>query len=309
MWFEMAAEEHHEQKHAAGGRFPAWLKRRLPAAGEGREVQRLLDELHLATVCDGAHCPNRGECYASGTATFMILGETCTRACRFCAVPQAAPVLPRDDEPEAVAEAAERMGLKYVVITSVTRDDLPDGGAGHFARTIHAVRARCPEVRIEVLVPDFKGDQSAIETVLDSRADVFNHNIETVPRLYPKVRPQADYRQSLDVLGCAKRQLERGGLDMFTKSGLMVGLGETDEEVQQVMCDLYEVGCDILTIGQYLAPSDAHVPVARFVTPEQFAEWKAEAMSIGFVAAACGPFVRSSYKAESLFLDKEQKQG
>ena len=296
------------QSDVHAGRFPAWLKRRLPAAGEGREVQRLLDELHLATVCDGAHCPNRGECYASGTATFMILGETCTRACRFCAIPQAAPAPLRDDEPEAVAEAAERMGLKYVVITSVTRDDLPDGGAGHFARTIRAVRARCPGVRIEVLVPDFKGDPPAIETVLAARPDVFNHNVETVPRLYPKVRPEADYRQSTEVLGYAKRGVERGGLDMFTKSGLMVGLGETDEEVQRVMRDLRDVGCDILTIGQYLAPSDAHVPVARFVTPEQFATWEAEAKAMGFVAAACGPFVRSSYKAESLFQDRKKSR-
>ncbi len=309
MQFEMAAEEQDEPKHAAGRRFPKWLKRRLPASGEGREVRQVLDELHLATVCDGAHCPNRGECYADGTATFMILGETCTRNCRFCAISHEPPGRPRGDEPDAVAEATERMDLKYVVITSVTRDDLPDGGAGHFARTIHAVRARREMSRIEVLVPDFQGNEAAVKTVLAARPDVFNHNVETVPRLYPQVRPQANYRQSLDVLGCARREGEKMDLPLLTKSGLMVGLGETDEEVGGVMRDLRDAGCDILTIGQYLAPSEVHAPVTRFVEPTRFEAWESEAKTMGFIAAACGPFVRSSYKAESLFQDKDDSPG
>jgi lipoic acid synthetase len=281
------------------GRLPPWLKRRIPPGGQA--VQGLLNELHLATVCDGAHCPNRGECYARGTATFLILGKTCTRACRFCAIPNNPPGPPREDEPQAVAEAAARMGLNYAVITSVTRDDLPDGGAGHFARTIRAVRARLPQARVEVLTPDFQGSETSIATVLDARPDVFNHNVETVPRLYPAVRPQADYQQSLRVLEIAKKQATAQGLAMFTKSGLMVGLGESDEEVLQVMRDLRRAECDILTIGQYLAPSNAHFPVARFVEPEQFDAWRDEALKMGFRAAACGPFVRSSYMAEGLF--------
>ncbi len=284
-------------------RLPDWLKIRLPAGAAAQktaDVEALLEELQLATVCNGAHCPNRGECYASGTATFLILGDTCTRACRFCAIDHRNPGPPRADEPDAVAQAAARMNLKYVVITSVTRDDLPDGGAAHFAATIRAVRNRLPQARIEVLTPDFQGSHDAIDTVLDARPDVFNHNVETVPRLYPHVRPQADYAQSIDVLKYAKDRT-RNRDNAFTKSGLMVGIGERDEEVQAVLADLRSAECDILTVGQYLAPSDAHVPVERFVPPAQFDAWENHARKIGFKAAACGPFVRSSYHAREVF--------
>lgn len=280
-------------------RLPSWLKRRIPAGAKLHEVTALLAELKLTTVCDGAHCPNRGECYARGTATFMILGERCTRNCRFCAVEPGHLGPPRADEPAAVAEACRRLGLRYVVITSVTRDDLPDGGAAHFARTIEAVRAAGPDARVEVLTPDFLGDTAAIDTVLAARPDVFNHNVETVPRLYADVRPQADYRRSLEVLAHAGRH----GGDRLTKSGLMVGLGETADEVRQVMADLRGVGCDVLTIGQYLAPSTAHVPVARFVEPAEFDRWRDDGHAMGFAAVAAGPFVRSSYHAEDVFRD------
>ena len=284
-------------------RLPTWLKRRLPAGGRSGEVRDLLKELELATVCDGAQCPNRCECFSRGTATFMILGSTCTRDCRFCAVPSEPPGPPRDDEPDAVAEAARRMGLRYVVLTSVTRDDLPDGGAGHFARTVRGVRREVPAARVEVLTPDFRGDRDAMATVLEARPDVFNHNVETVPRLYPAVRPQADYRQSLDVLRAVRELADRTGLDVRTKSGLMVGLGETDEEVEAVFADLRGAGCDILTVGQYLAPSDAHLPVGRFVEPAVFERWQERVRAMGFLAGACGPFVRSSFRADEVFAD------
>lgn len=282
-------------------RLPPWLKRRLPAGHDADRVQAILDELHLATVCHGAHCPNRGECYASGTATFLILGQTCTRACRFCAIDQRAPGPPREDEPAAVAEAARRMNLQYVVITSVTRDDLPDGGAGHFARTIRAVRQANPDARVEVLTPDFRGDVDAIRTVLEAGCDCFNHNVETVPRLYPQVRPQAEYWQSLRVLAEARKMADDNGWAIRIKSGLMVGLGESDEEIDEVLCDIRRTGCEILTIGQYLAPSDAHVPVARFVPPEQFEQYQQRGRELGFLATAAGPFVRSSYHAREVF--------
>lgn len=287
------------------GRLPGWLKRRIPAGAETSGVQAILDDLHLVTVCHGAHCPNRGECFACGTATFMILGETCTRNCSFCAIGHRNPGPPREDEPEALAEAASRMGLKYVVITSVTRDDLPDGGARHFARCIQAVRRRLPEARIEVLTPDFQGSEADVETVLAARPDVFNHNVETAPRLYPAIRPQANYEQSLRVLRHARQLTEAANQATYTKSGLMVGLGETDEEVLAVLRDLRDARCDIVTIGQYLAPSDAHAPVARYVPPEQFAAWQQQARDMGFRAVASGPFVRSSYKAENLFESPE----
>ncbi|NLF30615.1 MAG: lipoyl synthase [Planctomycetes bacterium] len=282
-------------------RLPPWLKRRIPAGAKLHEVTALLEELKLTTVCDGAHCPNRGECFARGTATFMILGERCTRNCRFCAVEPGQLPPPRADEPQAVAEACRRLSLRYVVITSVTRDDLPDGGAHHFARTIDAVRRVCGGARIEVLTPDFQGDTAAIDTVLAAHPDVFNHNVETVGRLYGDVRPQADYRRSLDVLAYVGR---RGG-DILSKSGLMVGLGERPEEIREVMHDLRRVGCDILTIGQYLAPSPNHYPVARFVEPSEFDLWRREGEALGFAAVAAGPFVRSSYNAEHVFTDAQ----
>ncbi len=309
-------------------RFPPWLTKRLPAGGGGAAVARLLADLGLGTVCAGAHCPNLPECYARGTATFLILGPTCTRACRFCAIASdpalrsSAPLRStsrrpeplREDEPEAVAEACARLHLRHVVITSVTRDDLADGGAGHFARTIRAVRARLPGAVVEVLTPDFQGAAAALDAVLDAGPDIFNHNVETVPRLYAEVRPQADYRRSLEVIAYAHRRACRGvalagrtgtgGTRLYTKSGLMVGLGETADEVRGVMRDLRQAGCDILTIGQYLAPSASHRPIARFVEPSEFAAWESEAKGMGFAAVAAGPFVRSSYRAESVFQNR-----
>jgi lipoic acid synthetase len=284
-------------------RFPPWLRKRVPAAGQAADVRRLLAELGLATVCSSAHCPNLPECYARGTATFLILGDSCTRSCRFCAIQRRPPGPLRDDEPEAVAEAAARLHLRHVVITSVTRDDLADGGAGHFAQTIRAVRERLPQAVIEVLTPDFRGDAAAIDAVLDARPDLFNHNVETVPRLYPTVRPEADYRRSLAVLAHAKSRAGGAGMPptLFTKSGLMLGLGETADEVRSCLADLRRAGCDIVTIGQYLSPSRTHLPVARFVEPAEFAAWEAEARAMGFAAVASGPFVRSSYQAQSVF--------
>ncbi len=298
------------------GRFPAWLRRRIPPAGRSGEVRRLLADLKLETVCSSANCPNMSECFGRGTATFMILGSTCTRSCRFCAVPTGKPTQPREDEPAAVAEASERLGLKHVVITSVTRDDLSDGGAGHFAKTIRAVQTRLPQTTIEVLTPDFGGDEAAIDTVLSAGPDVFNHNIETVPRLYSHVRPQARYKRSLQVLKYATCRLGRQAhlpyaneqrwasgpaYRLLTKSGLMVGLGETNDEIRDVMRDLREAGCDILTIGQYLAPSSEHVPIERFVEPSEFDALRTDALEMGFSAVAVGPFVRSSYRAEEVF--------
>ena len=283
----------------AARRLAPWLRKRLPAPAATAAVRAVLDELSLATVCSSAHCPNQGECFARGTATFLLLGQVCTRRCRFCAIPGGVPAPVRADEPDAVAAAAARMALRHVVMTSVTRDDLPDGGAGQFAAAIRAVRRRCPAATIEVLTPDFRGDTAAVDVVLAAGADVFNHNVETVPRLYAAVRPQANYRRSLAVLARAARRA--GG--PCTKSGLMVGLGETPDEVRSVMRDLRRAGCDVLTIGQYLAPSSAHHPVARFVEPAQFQAWRADGRRLGFAAVAAGPFVRSSYQAGELFRD------
>jgi lipoic acid synthetase len=288
-------------------RFPPWLRKRVPTGGGAEKVHAMLAELGLATVCSGAHCPNLPECYARGTATFMILGSACTRACRFCAVPTADPGPPEPDEPERVAEAAARMGLRHVVVTSVTRDDLPDGGAAHFARTIRALRARLPKAVVEVLVPDFLGAAASVDAVVDARPDVFNHNVETVPRLYPSVRPEADYGRSLGVLARAKARADERGATVYTKSGLMVGLGERAEEVTGVLADLRRVGCEMLTIGQYLAPTRAHVPIERFVEPAEFDAWEVEARALGFRAVAAGPFVRSSYQAEAVFEGRERR--
>jgi len=285
----------------AANRFPPWLRKRIPTGDDAAGVRRLLAELDLATVCASAHCPNLAECFARGTATFLILGNSCTRSCRFCAIPAGPPGPPRQDEPEAVAEACERLGLRHVVVTSVTRDDLADGGAAHFARTIRAIRRHLPHAVIEVLTPDFRGRGASVDIVLDAGPHIFNHNVETVPRLYPQVRPEADYRRSLDVLAHAKRRAERDATTRYAKSGLMVGLGERAEEVRGVLRDLRGVGCDILTIGQYLAPSRAHAPVVRFVAPPEFEAWEAEARALGFAAVAAGPFVRSSYQAETVF--------
>lgn len=291
-----------ERKQTPSGKPMGSKPRKRVRAGGGVEgVVNLLAELGLATVCEGAHCPNRNECFERGTATFMILGETCTRNCRFCAVGHGAAGPPREDEPRAVAQAAARLGLRHVVVTSVTRDDLADGGAGHFAATIRAIRAAVPEAAVEVLTPDFQGDAAAVATVVAAGPDVFNHNIETVPRLYGAVRPQADYGRSLGVLREAARVGREIGLRVHTKSGLMVGMGERKEEVWEVLGDLREAGCEIVTIGQYLAPSREHYGVVRYVEAEEFEEMAERARGMGFGAVASGAFVRSSYRAGEVF--------
>jgi lipoic acid synthetase len=279
-------------------RLPSWLKRRLPAGNENFYTHGLLRELKLETVCENARCPNRPECYSRRTATFMVLGNVCTRPCGFCSVPRGETLDVEDDEPERVAEAAARLGLKHVVITSVTRDDLPDGGAEHFARCVAAVRARTGAA-VEVLTPDFLGDAAAIDRVIDARPEVYNHNLETVPRLYRKVRGKADYRRSLDLLERVKQRAP----DIVTKSGLMLGIGETVGELFDVLADLRDVGCDVLTLGQYLAPTLKHIPVARFVPPEEFDALAADARKLGFREVAAGPFVRSSYHAAEMVPD------
>ena len=276
---------------------PPWLKRRLPSGPVYEQVRALLKKGHLHTVCQEARCPNVWECFSQKTATFLILGDKCTRNCGFCAVAQGSAGPPDTEEPSRVAEAVEQMGLQYVVITSVTRDDLSDGGAVVFADTIKSIRGRMPETCIEVLTPDFKGDISAIEKVILARPDVFNHNIETVPRLYCVVRPQADYRRSLNVLEIAKKI----DPNIITKSGIMLGLGEKEKEVLETFEDLLNVGCNILTIGQYLQPTKQHLPVIRFVPPEEFQKLRDEAIRMGFDEVASGPFVRSSYHAKDLF--------
>jgi lipoic acid synthetase len=283
------------ERPAPARRLPAWLKRRLPRGNGNFFTQELLRELRLETVCENARCPNRPECYARRTATFMILGNVCTRPCGFCAVSKGQPDELELDEPERVAEAAHRLGLRHVVITSVTRDDLPDGGADHFARCVLAVRRRTGAA-VEVLTPDFLGDLAAVDRVLEAAPEVYNHNLETVPRLYKKVRGRASYQRSLDVLAHVKRRAPQ----VVTKSGLMLGLGETTEELLEVLSDLRAVGCDTLTLGQYLAPTLKHVPVARYVPPAEFDALAVLARSLGFGKVVAGPFVRSSYHADEM---------
>jgi len=285
-------------------RFPPWLKKRLPAEGSTRCVREMLEDLGLTTVCQNARCPNIAECFSRKTATFMILGSLCTRNCSFCAVEHGDAEEPDPDEPRRVAEASVRLGLKHVVVTSVTRDDLPDGGAEHFAETIRQIRARLPHSTIEVLTPDFGGVERDIETVANARPTIYNHNVETVPRLYPELRPEADYERSLALLRHVKEHTE----GIYTKSGIMVGCGETEEEVLEVMGRLRQVACDILTIGQYLRPSERHAPIQRFVHPNEFDRYKKHGLEMGFRAVASAPFVRSSYNAEATFLEAEQKQ-
>ena len=280
---------------APSRRLPPWLKRSLPQGNGNFFTHHLLRELRLETVCENARCPNRPECYARRTATFMILGNVCTRPCGFCSVPKGEPEVLQEDEPQRVAEAALRLGLRHVVITSVTRDDLPDGGADHFFHCILAVRARTGAV-IEVLTPDFLGKTEAVDRVLEARPEVYNHNLETVPRLYKKVRGRADYQRSLDLLAHVKRRAP----EAVTKSGLMLGLGETAEELLDVLADLRAVKCDNLTLGQYLAPTLKHIPVKRYVPPEEFDALAGLARSLGFRQVASGPFVRSSYHAEEM---------
>lgn len=277
---------------------PPWLRVRMPSGPEYEKTRRLLRDGRLHTVCQEAHCPNIFECFGRRTATFLILGDHCTRDCRFCAVKQG-PLLPPDpDEPRRVARAAAEMKLRYVVITSVTRDDLPDGGAAQFAATIAALRREIPGVRVEVLIPDFQGDVSSLKTVLTAGPDVLNHNVETVPRLYPTVRPQAQYLRSLALLENAARQTPR----IPTKSGLMLGLGESEAEVRQTLADLRGVNCHLLTLGQYLQPTPRNLPVIRYVPPEGFQTWRKTALAMGFAHVAAAPFVRSSYQAGEIFI-------
>jgi lipoic acid synthetase len=282
-------------EHQAGK--PRWLRRKLPTGPGYERIRHLIKDSRLATVCQEAMCPNQFECYAKGTATFMILGEQCTRNCRFCAVGHGAPGPPDPEEPARVAAAIRTMGLRYSVVTSVTRDDLDDGGAAHFAATIRAIRAENPQTLIEVLIPDLQGDPQALAAVLAAGPDVLNHNLETVERLYPEVRPEAGYRRSLEVL----RQSKAIAPGTVTKSGIMVGLGETADELTRLFADLRQAQCDILTIGQYLQPSKGHLAVARFIPPEEFEAMAAEALALGFRAVAADPFVRSSYQAEALY--------
>jgi len=279
-------------------RRPEWLKLSPLEPAILNKMRRLTRDLKLHTVCQSARCPNRPKCFAEGTATFMILGDICTRNCTFCAVKKGKPQAPDPQEPEHIVEAVNKLGLRYVVITSVTRDDLPDGGSSHFAQTIRAIHKYDPNIMVEVLIPDFKGSPSALQTVIDAFPAVLNHNIETVPRLYPEVRPQAKYQRSLELLKQAK--LFSGGL--LTKSGLMLGLGEAREEVIEVMADLRQAGCGVLTIGQYLQPSLKHHQLVRYIPPEEFEQYQNRGREMGFVAVISGPLVRSSFHAADVSL-------
>lgn len=274
-------------------RLPPWLRTNLPRQKQFARTLRTVEDLAVGTVCQAARCPNIFECFGCGLGTFLILGPRCSRHCRFCNVLGGTPASVDSDEPRRVAEAASRLGLRHVVITSVTRDDLPDGGAGHFVRTMEAVREMCPQVTVEVLVPDFSGDRAALDVVLAARPDVFNHNLETVPRLYPQVRPQAHWQRSLQVLADA---VDCG---VLVKTGIMVGLGEEDAEVVEVICQVAEIGCRMMTIGQYLRPSHQHLPVARYVHPQRFGVYAAYGQALGISSMACAPLVRSSYQAEA----------
>jgi lipoic acid synthetase len=276
-------------------RLPEWLRIKLPTSDTFSHTRSLLDELKLHTVCESAKCPNHWECWSKGTATFMIAGDHCTRACSFCAVKTAKPMALEADEPNRVAEATRRMKLKHVVITAVARDDLQDGGADHFRQTIDKVRELNPGIVIEVLVPDFLDNDNSIEVVLAANPHIYNHNLETVRRLTPEVRHRATYERSLSVLRKVK---EKRRNTIYTKSGIMLGLGETEAELLEAMRDLRAAHCDILTLGQYLQPTIKHRPVSEFVTPEKFAEYKVLAEKMGFVHVASGPMVRSSYHAD-----------
>ena len=273
-------------------RKPEWLRVRYNQEAVS-EVAQLLGQLKLNTVCKEASCPNLGECYRKHTATFMILGSQCTRNCRFCNVTPGHPLPPDPDEPENVAAAAKKLGLRHVVLTCPTRDDLPDGGAEQFAKTVRAIRAACPGVTVETLISDMKMDTAALDVVIEARPEVLNHNVETVQALQKAVRPQADYRRSLSVLSYCKEKAP----SLLTKTGFMVGLGETEEQIGQLMDDVLAVGCDILTIGQYLQPTPEHYPLARYATPEDFARYKEMALAKGFRYVASAPLARSSYKA------------
>jgi lipoic acid synthetase len=287
-------------------RLPEWFRLKLPVADTFVATRNLLDDLKLHTVCESAKCPNHWECWSRGTATFMIAGDRCTRACGFCAVSTAKPFALEADEPARVAEATRRMGLKHVVITAVARDDLADGGAEHFRQTIEAVRAANPGIVIEVLVPDFLDRDDAIEMVLAARPHIYNHNLETVRRLTPTVRSRATYDRSLSVLAKVK---ERCGDTLHTKSGIMLGLGETEEELLTALRDLRAANCDILTLGQYLQPTLKHLPVVEFIPPAKFAEYKTIGEEMGFTHVASGPLVRSSYHADEFLPSPDDTAG
>jgi len=278
-------------------RLPAWARKGSPLSPEARPLRVLLRDQQLTTVCEEARCPNLGECFARGTATFMLLGDRCTRRCGYCSVETGRPLPADPDEPARVAEAAARLGLRYVVLTAVARDDLHDGGALQMARAVREVRRRLPAAKVEVLTPDYKGDPLALATVLEAAPDVFNHNIEMAPRLFARLRPQGSYMRSLDLL----RGVKDGRPHQVTKSGLMVGLGETDTEVDAVLRDLRAAAVDIVTLGQYLRPTREHAPVDRYVTPEGFRALETRARALGFPTVYSGVFVRSSFNAEEVF--------
>ena len=289
---------------------PSWLKVPLPSGEEYFRIRKLLKSLNLVTVCQEAGCPNMAECWGGGTATIMLMGDLCTRGCRFCNVKTGNPkgLLDRE-EPFKVAAAVSKMGLEYVVLTSVDRDDLPDEGAGHFAQTIRYLKEKSPALLVEVLTPDFKGKKDCVKTILSAGPDVFAHNIETVERLTPKVRDRrAGYRQSLNVLQMAKKGFADEAGDsqscrgVYTKSSIMLGLGEREEEIKQTLKDLRSVGCDVVTFGQYLRPQKRHLPVEEYISPQKFDEWKEYSLQEGFLYAASGPLVRSSYRAGELFM-------
>ncbi|HJT65829.1 MAG TPA: lipoyl synthase [Pyrinomonadaceae bacterium] len=284
---------------------PEWLRIRLGDPSNQNQVLQLIEGLNLHTVCQEARCPNIFECWSDRTATFMLGGDICTRHCGFCAVGKGKPGDLDPEEPRHVAEAVGHLNLAHAVITSVNRDDLPDGGAAHWAATIREVRAANPECKIEVLIPDFNGDEAALNTVLDAQPDVLNHNTETIARLYRRVRPDADYQQSLTLLQRAAARRDREGRGMLTKSGIMVGLGEEFEEVVELMKDLRSVSCDIMTIGQYLQPHARRLPVERYVTPAEFAEWQNIGMALGFHHVESSPLTRSSYHAREQAADRE----
>lgn len=272
---------------------PDWLKKRISKISEIEKTVNLLKKLSLHTVCESAACPNMGECFGNKTATFMILGNECTRQCRFCAVSKGTPGAINLDEPANIGKASAEMGLKHIVVTSVTRDDISDGGASHFAKTVFEIRKYIPLSTVELLIPDLRGDHKALKIIVDSKPDILNHNIETVPSLYETVRPQADYTRSLKLL----YQVKEFDDTIYTKSGMMVGLGETDKEISKVMDDLRQVNCDILTIGQYLPPSKQHIEIKEYVHPDKFLKYQEIAEEKGFLFVASGPFVRSSYHA------------
>ena len=297
-------------KHLQQNQKPAWLKTKIPAGEKYHYIKKLIKSFKLSTVCEEAHCPNIGECWSSGTATIMLMGDICSRGCRFCNVKTGNPKSQIDEkEPEKVAFTLSRLQLNYVVLTSVNRDDLPDEGSGHFAKTISLIKKSKPELLLEVLTPDFKGRKECITKIIESGPDVFAHNIETVQNLSPKVRdPRAGYKQSLNVLEFVKIQ----NPSIYTKSSIMLGLGESKQELLNTFKDLRNVGCEALTLGQYLRPQKRHLPVKRYIPPEEFKEWKRIAEDMGFVYCASGPLVRSSYKAGEFFMTaliKQQRAG